>query len=133
MAWMLPDSSVTGCSPVFRSITASRRIPRPIPGATWIPSPSGPRWRMASHMSWRSSGVGVEPLVATPAMPHIVAALSGQPALAELHPDLVAHEAQRRLQHSKALERGAWLAQGAEQTRGRPGAVQVQVNAEPHA
>src|SRR3569833_44699 len=78
-----------------------------------------------------SSRAGVAPRVAIPAMPHIRD--SGQPALAQLHPDLVAHKAQRRLEDSEALQRRRRLAQRGEQTGCRMCTIEIDIHPQAHA
>src|SRR3954452_5743834 len=69
----LPSSLNKGCWPPATSMMARRRWPRPIPGATWKPLPSGPRWAMRSVMRRRSSAsVGRRPVLSMiPAIPHM--------------------------------------------------------------
>src|SRR6185437_9166841 len=107
-------------------------MPRPIPGSTCTPSPSGPRWRITSHIAPISSREGVLPRVATPAMPHMLVPSGAQP-FTQLHADLVAHEAPGRLQSRKPLERRAMLRQGAQETLTRPLGVEVDRDPETHA
>src|SRR5579862_2462801 len=57
---------------------ASRRWPSPTAPSIQCPSPSGPRWAMASVMRCSSGGaIGSPSRLTTPAMPHTAVACSG--------------------------------------------------------
>src|SRR6185437_16036455 len=87
---------------------------------------------MASHIAPISSRGGVLPRVATPAIPHMTAPSGAQP-LAQLHADLIAHEAQRRLQGGEPLERCSNLRQCAQQALAGTGRVEVDRDLDAHA
>ncbi len=58
---------------------------------------------------------------------------SGQPPLAQLHTDLVAHEAQRGLQRGEPIERDLGIGERAQQARGRATRIEIHRHSEAHA
>src|SRR6187401_1079728 len=73
---MIERSSLyTGWSPVLRSMIDSRRIPSAAVSSNQIPSESGPRWTMASHIEWRTACRSSDcpwSRSTQPVMPHIL-------------------------------------------------------------
>jgi hypothetical protein len=63
-----------GCRPAGeRSMMASLRWPNPVGPSTSVPSPSGPRWAIRSHIRWMTAADTGAPdrKFSRPAIPHI--------------------------------------------------------------